>query len=222
MSAMFDLIQERDNEPLIGHRTTVYIVVPAETREGKLTERGTAQLDDLVHSRMITSSSRVYSASSKSETLTAERLAKEFDVKHIIDDDLGEVKLGLEDLDEKGVADTLRAIWTDLEFVPPGGESLDQAERRVADSMNRIVSKHSNDSITVVLPPITGLLFISLVVGGIPTLEQWLDLGHASCAMFEYQRSSWSLVFPLDNSFLSEPSTVQETLPDEVVRVLLQ
>ncbi|MHA1770554.1 MAG: histidine phosphatase family protein [Candidatus Thorarchaeota archaeon] len=222
MSDMFDLIQERDEGPIMGSRTTIYIVIPAETSNRVLTERGVGQLDDLVHSRMITSTSRVYSPSSSNEILTAEHLANEFGVKVEKVDELREVAYEANGGSNEEIAETIRAMWNNPEFVPHRGESFEQAENRIAEAMNKIVSKHRNDSITVVLPPMIGTFFVSLVTGGVPSIEQWLALGHASCAMFEYQRSSWSLVFPLDNSYLSDPSTVQDSLPEEIVRLLLQ
>ncbi|MCF2137763.1 MAG: histidine phosphatase family protein [Candidatus Thorarchaeota archaeon] len=219
---MFDLIQERDEGPIMGSRTTIYIVIPAETNNKTLTERGVGQLDDLVHSRMITSTSRVYTPPTSDERLTAEHLANEFGVEVKQVDNLAEVAHGGKGPIKKETAEIIRAMWTNPEFVPHHGESIEQAENRIAEAMNKIVSQHRNDSITVVLPPMIGTLFLSLVMGGVPSIEQWLALGHASCAMFEYQRSSWSLVFPLDNSYLSDPSTVQESFPEEIIRLLLQ
>ncbi len=222
---MFDLIQERDEGPILGPRTTVFVVIPAETEHDhpdRLTDRGRIQLEELVRSRLIPSVSHIYAPPSKAAMATANILKEEFGARLTTEEDIDEVSLGKNGKDPKKMAETLRAIWNNPEFVPHNGESIEQAEDRIASQMNKIASKHRGDSIMVILPPMIGTLFITLVTGGIATMEQWLATGHASCAMFEHQRTSWSLVMPLDNSFLSDPSTVQDSLPDEIVRALLE
>ncbi|RLI49556.1 MAG: hypothetical protein DRO73_06045 [Candidatus Thorarchaeota archaeon] len=220
---MFEIIEEHGKSTTLAPRTTVYIVIPAETEgidSDKLTKRGQSQLNEIIRSRVISTISRVYSSPKKSALKTAGALRREFEVPVQVEDDLTELSLGRPSSQEE-LGQVLRSLWEDHDFAPRGGESIHQATERISECMNRIVSQHQADSIAVVTHPLVAILFVRLVSGGIPLMEEWLSVGHASCGAFEHQRRSWTMIMPLDNSFLTSPSTVEDSLPEEAKRVLI-
>ena len=220
---MFKLVEEDESLPALTPRTTVYVVIHAESEgyfDDRITERGKKQVEELIRSRVITSASAVYSSPSETAQATADALAAEYGVPVKVEEELSEVSLGNALRKKDRLGNELLNMWNDFDYSPPGGESLEEARHRVAVAANKIASWHEADSIVIVTHPLLGVLFMSRVTGGTPTVEDWLGLGHAPSAILEHERTGWMLVAPFDNTFLSEPTVVADSLPKDVLKTL--
>jgi broad specificity phosphatase PhoE len=216
---MFDLIQEGETGPGLVARTMVYIITNGETDVDKLsslTGRGRNQIIELARSRVATGIQVIYSAKKDATTETAKILGDEFKVDAKEKDCFHDVKLGNVNTNAQFLAKTLPDLWSDIDHVPDKGESLMMARRRLADCIRGLIGRHRGNSIAIVLSTMMSNLFHTLVIGGDPNLDDWLETGHASCAAYEYAKDGWTLVMPPDNSFLIEGNTVRDTLPPEV------
>ncbi|MFX1605488.1 MAG: histidine phosphatase family protein [Promethearchaeota archaeon] len=207
---MFEYVQEREVGKRVESRTMVYVITVGECDgfdSHTLTERGKNQLFEMARSRVATGVRTLYSASDKLAAQSSEILAKEFESKVTRMNCLNSVALG-------DVSDeiTMR-MWQDDEFVPDSGESFAEARERFGTCMGGIVAKHQDDVVAVVVEPLMAVLFHSHVTASPLDISEWHSAGYAACASYEYSRG-WSLVMPLDNSYLSEPTTVGDTLPD--------
>lgn len=220
---MFDLIQERDISKVYSSRTLVYLVIHGETLPDSpesLSQRGHDQIVELARSRVASGVQTIYTSALKEAIASAGILAKEFEVKTETKDCLSEAGLGKSKQIVKQLAERLPQMWNDLNHAPPGGESLNTAKRRFGDCMSNVSEKNMGGSIIVVSHPIIAALFLSLVRGGPPQLEDWLYMGYASCTAYEYSNRGWSLVMPPDDSYLLEPVSVKDRLPKEVLQAL--
>jgi len=218
---MFDLIQERDTDTRLAPRTMVYVITHGVTEEsGGLSEVGKNQVVDLARSRVVAGVTRIYSSSTRNTEATAKILSKEYGAKAIKKDCLEEVKLGKGRLSAEELARILPKMWKDTDFQPEHGESLMDARHRLAECVSKFSAKHSGDSIVIVTHAMLATLFHTLVKGGDPTVEEWLTMGHASCAAYEYAKGGWTLVMPPDNSYLTEMTAVRDVLPPEVIEAL--
>ena len=218
---MFDLVQERDMGSRIAPRTMVYVITHGVTDDsGGLSEMGKNQVVDLARSRVVARVTMVYSSSAKDTSTTAKILSKEFGARTTTKDCLGEVKLGKGSLDTEELAEILHEMWKDTDYQPENGESLMEARHRLADCVSGFSGKHKGDSIAIVTHTMVATLFHTLVKGGDPSVNEWLEMGHASCAAYEYAKGGWTLVLPPDNSYLTEMTVVRDVLPSEVIETL--
>ncbi|TFF92200.1 histidine phosphatase family protein [Candidatus Thorarchaeota archaeon] len=211
-------VQERETETRtrIQPRTLAYIITVGETERDnceKLTERGKNQIIELARSRVVAGVGRMYSSSLNPAHKTNQMLCKEFGSEASKKDCLSTVRIPGMDKRYEGVKDTLVKMWEDETFCEKKGESLFDARQRVGDCMSEIAAKHANDAFAVVCDPLIGALFDSLVSGAPIAPELWTKMGHAACGTDEYSRG-WSVVMPPDNSYLSDPTYVRDTLPD--------
>ena len=216
---MFDLIQEGETGPSLAPRTMVYIIVNGETELDKidrLTARGKNQVVELARSRVATGIQIIYSAANGAVRETAKILSDEFSIDAKKKDCFEDVKLGKGNPNSQVLAETLPDLWNDIDHAPEKGESLMMARKRLAECMRGLIGRHRGNSIAIILSPTMAVLFHTLVVGGDPNLDDWLETGHASCAAYEYAKDGWTLIMPLDNSFLLDGSTVRDSLPLEV------
>ncbi|MHA2021414.1 MAG: histidine phosphatase family protein [Candidatus Thorarchaeota archaeon] len=216
---MFDLIQEGETGPGLAARTMVYVITNGETDVDKLsslTERGKNQVVELARSRVATGIQVIYSATNDATTETAKILGDEFKVDAKKKDCFHDVKVGKGNPNAQLLAKTLPDLWNDIDHVPDKGESLMMARRRLADCIRGLIGRHRGNSIAIILSTMMSNLFHTLVRGGDPNLDDWLETGHASCAAYEYAKDGWTLVMPPDNSFLIEGNIVRDTLPPEV------
>lgn len=218
---MFDLIQERDLSARLAPRTMVYVITSGVADESDgLSEVGRNQVVDLARSRVVAGVTMVYSSSAKDTAQTAKILSKEFGAKTSTRDCLKEVETGKSRLSTEELTMILPEMWKDTDYQPEKGESLMDARHRLASCVSEFSAKHSGDSIAIVTHTMLATLFHTLVKGGDPTVEEWLAMGHASCAAYEYAKGGWTLVMPPDNSFLTQITVVRDILPPEVVEAL--
>ena len=211
---MFDLVQERDISRKISSRTMVYLVShgePENIQSDHLGDRGRKQVSELAYSRMIAGISRIYSSPDGVAMDTSKILEEEFSVGISKIDCLADVSF-TKKLDPV----TLVLFWSDSNAEIKGGESIHEAQQRFGECLNNIATKHQNDSVVIVSHPMINILFNNYVIGGIPQVEEWVYSGYSSCASYEVTRKSWKLVMPPDDSFLTEPSSVVDSLPTEV------
>ena len=216
---MFDLIQEGDMGPGLAARTMVYVISNGETDVNKvrsLTDRGRNQVVELARSRVATGVQVIYSALDDISKETAEILSAEFKVEVREKDCFHDIKLGKKNPNAQFLAKTLPDLWNSIDFVPDKGESIMVARKRLAECVGGLIGRHRGYSIAIVLSTTMSLLFYTLVVGGDPNIDDWLETGHASCSAYEYAKDGWTLVMPPDNSFLIDGNTVRDALPDEV------
>ncbi len=218
---MFDLIQERDMGSKLAPRTMVYVITHGVTDEsGYLSEVGKNQVVDLARSRVVAGVTMIYTSSAKGTSATAKILSKEFGAKTTTKDCLDEVNMGRGRLSTEEFAKVIREMWKDTYYQPENGESIMDARHRLAECVSGFSGKHSGDSIAIVTHTILATLFHTLVKGGDPTVEEWLRMGHASCATYEYAKGGWTMVMPPDNSYLTEMTTVEDALAPEVSEAL--
>ncbi|MHA3964401.1 MAG: histidine phosphatase family protein [Candidatus Thorarchaeota archaeon SMTZ1-45] len=216
---MFEYVQEREVSKRVKSRTLVYVITIGES-EGfnsqALTDRGENQLIEMARSRVATGVRVLYSATDKIALKSSNILEREFESKIQKVDCLNLVKFGtsMDDLNSLGIR--LRQMWKDEEFVPDNGESFIEARERFSSCMGSLVSKHKDDVVAVVVDPLMAILFHSHIVAAPLDISEWHSMGYAACASYEYSRG-WSLVMPPDNSYLSDPTTVGETLQNELL-----
>ncbi len=219
---MFDLIQEKETGASLAPRTLVYVVVHGETEPDdsqSLSEAGREQVDDLIHSRIISTTSRIYSGPEEPSLETAGLLRKHFEVAVEVKDCLKSIELPESKL--RNYESVLKAFWlqTETEGLE---ESLQDVVHRISLCAEGIASGHVNDSIVLAVDSIVSAVFYWLVVGGEEFIEDWLDSGYASCGTYEYSsKKGWSLVMPPDNTFQREPSSVRDYLSNELIDDLL-
>jgi broad specificity phosphatase PhoE len=216
---MFDLVQEGDTGPGLAARTLVYVITNGETDVNKLrnlTERGRNQVEELARSRVVSGVQIIYYASNDVTTETAKILSDEFKVEAKKKDCFHDIKVGKGNPNAQILAEILPNLWNDVDCVPDKGESLMMARRRLADCIRGLIGRHRGNSVAIILSTTMSVLFYTLVAGGEPNLDDWLETGHASCATYEYAKDGWTLVMPPDNSFLIDGNNVRDTLPDEV------
>ena len=213
---MFEYVQERETRSRLEPRTIVYMITVGETHpenRDTITDRGENQVLELARSRVVAGVRIIYSASSKAAQRTREILSKEFDSEITQKECLSNVKIPRMTKSYAGMEEMLRVMWEDQTHSEDKGESLSEARKRFGDCMSEIATRHANDIFAVVADPMIVSLFNSFVTGEPVHAESWLEMGYAACATYEYSRS-WSSVMPPDNSYLSEPTCVRDTLPD--------
>jgi len=218
---MFDLVQEREIGKSLASRTMVYVIVHGEPDVNKpdgLSERGKNQIGDLGRSRVATGVRKIYSSPAEMCLKTAGLLRKEFEAPVDVKECLKEAALGESKNNDLGAL--LKKMWDDPGFTHKSGESLFDARRRLGECMNIIGDRHTGDSVAVIVDPLLSAVFLSLVRGGEPRIEDWMHCGHASCATYEYSKRGWELLMPPDDSFLAEPSSISDTLPEGVIHSL--
>lgn len=216
---MFEYVQEREIGKRLEPRTLVYVITVGESdgfNSQTLSERGENQLLEMARSRVATGVRILYSATDKLATKSADVLAKEFESKIEKIDCLNSVKFGKGTNDFESLGESLRKMWQDENFVPEKGESFAEAKERFGTCMGSIVVKHQDDVIAVVVDPLIAILFHSHVTAVPIDISEWYSMGYASCTSYEYSMG-WSVVMPADNSYLSDPTTVSDTLPEDLL-----
>ncbi len=214
---MFEYVQEREVGKRLEARTMVYVIAVGECdgfSSQTLTERGENQLFEMARSRVASGVRILYSATEKLATKSAEVLAKEFEAKTKKTNCLDSIKFDLGDL--YSLRETLTRMWQDEDFIPDERESLAEARERFGSCMGGIVAKHPDDVVAVVVDPLMSVLFHSHVTATPLDISEWQSMGYASCASYEYARG-WSMIIPPDNSYLSNPTTVGDTLPEGLI-----
>ena len=214
---MFEYVQEREMGSRLESRTLIYVITSGEIlREDpdKLSERGKNQIFELANSRLVAGVRKIYTSSLKGDLESAKLLAKEFGVKVDKKSCFDGFKLGIPWTEEEELKKVLHALWNDTTFQTNEGESLSDATERFGSCMNDICSRHRDDSIAVVSDTIMTTLFHSLVTAAPLNIDTWLSAGFASCANYEYMKTGWTLVMPPENSFLSDPTSVSNWLPE--------
>jgi broad specificity phosphatase PhoE len=220
---MFDIVEEKDIHKVFSTRALVYVITHGET-EGqgseRLSEKGQNQIAELARSRVATGVHAIFTSTMKEAAATAEILAKEFGVTVESRPCLVDAAISKGRPSPRQLADRLPIMWDDVNHTPIGGESFNVARRRFGDCMNYVGEKSVGDTVAVVTHPLIAALFLSMVKGGGPILEDWLYMGHASCATYEYSSGGWSLVMPPDDSYLSETTSVADMLPRDLLHRL--
>ena len=211
---MFEYVQEREVGKKLESRTLVYVITVGES-EGlnsqTLTQRGENQLFEMARSRVASGLRIIYTATDKLASKSADILAKEFEAKTKKTSCLDSIKFDTGNLDS--LKATLTRMWQDEGFVPENGESLAEVRERLGSCMGGIVATHQDDVTAVIVDPLIALLFHSHVTATPLDISEWQSMGYASCASYEYIRG-WNVVMPPDNSYLSDPTTVRDTLPE--------
>ena len=214
---MFEYVQEREMGSRLEPRTLIYVITSGEilrNNPDKLSERGTNQVFELANSRLVAGVRKIYTSTLKGDLESAKLLANEFGVRVEKKNCFDGFKLGIPWAEDDKLREVLPAIWNDTTFHTDGGESLANAMDRFGSCMNEVCSKHRDDSIAVLSDTVMSTLFYSLVTAAPLDVNAWLSAGFASCATYEYTKTGWSLAMPPDNSFLSDPTSVSDWLPD--------
>lgn len=212
---MFEYVQEREPTTRLKPRTMVYVVTigDCELENNQLTECGKNQIFELARSRIIAGISTIYVDSTKSSTTSGQILAEELGSRTAPRECLDPVKV---EGNFDAWRETIIQMWEDEKHTPEEGESFVDAKLRFGSCMNELAGKHPNDGIAIVANPLIAILFDRHVTAQPLHMKDWLEMGFASCASYEYSRS-WSAVMPHDNSFLSEPTFVKDRLPDDFI-----
>lgn len=218
---MFELVEKEEHLDLAGQRTLVHMVVsgcPSQAGD-HLSEKGLNQIDELARSRLIPAVTRIFSGPEKPVVESAEALRRAFGAPLTVERSLSDILL-LKTSALQEIGKLLPRLWTDLDLPSNTGESLNSSLHRIRQFAGTMVDKERGSSLALVVGPTVHVLFDSLVSGGAPMIDEWLQSGHASCTVYEYHRGGWSLVMPAEGSFLSEPTVLQDTLPDSVRKLL--
>jgi broad specificity phosphatase PhoE len=212
---MFDLIQTRSSGGALS-RTTVYLIAHGEStpRLDGLSEVGMEQISELARSRLIAGPKSIFSSPRADAWTSAQMLGDELMSDVVESECLSDVSIGNEWTNQGYVQKHLPKMWDDTSYEPPGGESLLRAQKRVGECISTLARRNPESSIAVVTHPLVYALFYTLVVGGEADMQDWLDLGFASCSCFEYSKDGWTLVMPTEDSFLSQPSNTAMLFPD--------
>lgn len=217
---MFEYVQEREHGTRLEPRTMIYVIIIGETsteNPGKLSARGKNQVQELAYSRLVAGVSRIYSSSAGEAVETSNILKKEFYCNVEKKECLTEFKLGFSWKDDERLRGELPHFWEDEDFKTDAGESISDARLRIRDCMNEIGLRHQGDSVAIVTHPMTSYIFHSLVTGIKSEFHEWLTSGFASCSSYEHTKTGWTLVMPPDNSFLTDPSTIADILPRDLL-----
>lgn len=216
---MFDLIQEREAGKKLAPKTMVYVITHGACEEWgskNLSDEGKQSIQDLARSRIAVGVRKIYTSPDQPSMKSAEILKEEFMAKSEVSDCLMDLKGSL---DEKFL-DEIPKMMEDFDHSPKKIESINNASSRLTECANKIAPKHIGDSIAFVTTPLISTLFHAQVTGDFAIAKQWVSNGFASCAAYEYSRRSWSLVMSPDYSFLVDPVTIRDILPDETIQAL--
>ncbi len=213
---MFEMVQEPGIERTMS-KTIVYVVNTAEPDyvEDTLTERGKKQAHELFRSRLITGPEAIYSGTSGPTMQTADIVSADFGIPSVMIECLSDANLGESHESIRNKAQKILEMFDDIDYTPKSGESMREVQSRFSECVNELAVNHSGQSIVVVCGSIPFILFYRLVVGGIPTQDDWLNLGYCSCASYEYSNNGWALLLPPDNTFLSDPTAVSDLYSTE-------
>ncbi|NWF95991.1 MAG: histidine phosphatase family protein [Candidatus Thorarchaeota archaeon] len=208
---MFELVQKGEPLKALGPRTQVYVVTHAEPDDnnGDLSERGINQAIELARSRVMPLLNAVF-AEDRCAIQTAAVIAKEYGLKVDSRSCLSGVSL------RSSSPEQVLKFWNSDQPLTPKGESRQQARKRIGECITKIAELYRDGVVAIVTDPAMSVLFDSLVVGRsriCVDVEDWLEMGFAACACYEYGKHGWSTVMRFDNSYLSEPTGVMDTLP---------
>ncbi len=218
---MFELVQKGEHSGEVEQRTLLHFVVcgcPSQAGD-RLSETGLSQMEELARSRLIPMVSRIFSGPERPVTESAEVMRRAFEAPVTVEKSLSDVLL-LKTSALQEIGGLLAKIWADRDLPSTSRESLNTSLHRIRQFTESLVEKYRGSSLVVIAGPAARVLFDSLVTGGAPTIHEWLQSGHASCTVYEYHRGGWSLIMPAENSFLSEPTVLEDTLPEPVRRLL--
>lgn len=220
---MFDLVQEPDEESFLSERTIVYVITHGVCSGGvlgNLTDQGKKQISDLARSRVAVGVNKIFASPDDAAVKSAGILRKEFEVPVKVMECLKTIPPGNKAKSIEEIGKFLISLWTHPKETGDVSESLFKARQRLGECFNTLSGKSKGQSIAVVVPPLVGTLFYSLVVGGELSAMAWLDAGFASCGTYEYSQSGWALMMPPDDSFLPDPISVRNTIPPDILEKL--
>jgi len=206
---------------LAGQRTLVHLVVsgcPSQAGD-RLSERGLNQIDELARSRLIPAVTRIFSGPERPVVESAEAMRRAFGAPLTVEKGLSDI-LHLKTSALQGIGQLLPKLWADPDLPSNSGESLNSSLHRIRQFAGSMVEKEKGGSLALVVGPTVRVLFDSLVTGGSPMIDEWLQSSHASCTVYEYHRGGWGLIMPAESSFLSEPTVLEDTLPDPIRKLL--
>lgn len=136
-----------------------------------LTEAGTAAVREILEELRNRNIAAVYSSSEPAESQTAQIAADELQVKQHCREELRDVDYGLwqgllvEEV-RRRYAKAYRQWREDpSEGRPPGGESFAEAQQRIVQGVRKIVRKHKEDNVLLVLKPIAAALLKCRLTG---------------------------------------------------------
>ena len=115
---------------------------------------------------------------------TAACIADVFDLT--VEDETAMIEMDYGEWDERPLADVPRDVWlgwrNDIDFAPPGGESLRTVQTRVSACMERVTERAGDGSIVVVshVSPIKAAALWALGLDDRPELAWRLQLDLAS------------------------------------------
>ncbi len=169
--------------------TTVYVIQSGRTvweeqsrfesaTGSPLTEEGSAAVKSIADELAKQKINVIYTSKGESERQTADLVAEVLGVKIRTKDDLREIDYGMwQGLTVKEIKRRHPKVyrqWTEspVSVRPPGGESLDEVQKRLRELMREIVKRHKSGSLLVVLRPVA-LGLLRCVLDGTPVSGVW-------------------------------------------------
>ena len=169
--------------------TTVYVVQSGRTVwedqsrfesavGSPLTEQGSAAVKSIAKELVKHKINVIYTSKGESERQTADLVAEVLGVKVRTKNNLREIDYGMwQGLTVKEIKRRHPKVyrqWTEspVSVRPPGGESLDEVQKRLRESMREIVKRHRGGSSLVVLRPVA-LGLLRCVLDGTPVSGVW-------------------------------------------------
>ena len=169
--------------------TTVYVVQSGRTVwedqsrfespvGSPLTEEGTAAVKSVAKELTKHDIGIIYSSKGESERQTANLVAEVLGAKVRTKNDLREIDYGMwqgltvEEIKRRHPKVYKRWTESPVSVRPPGGESLEEVQQRLRESMREIVKRHKGGSSLVVLRPVA-LGLLRCVLDGTPASGVW-------------------------------------------------
>ena len=169
--------------------TTVYVVQSGRTvwedqsrfesaAGSPLTEQGSAAVKSIAKELVKHKINVIYTSKGESERQTADLVAEVLGVKVRAKNDLREIDYGmwkgLSVVEIKRRHPKVYKQWTEspVSVRPSGGESLEEVQERLRESIREIVKRHKGDSSLVVLRPVA-LGLLRCVLDGTPVSDVW-------------------------------------------------
>lgn len=162
------------------------IVRPTDTSNFdpvSLSERGRSQIETLVRAWPVARPSVVYSSPLPRALETARVLGEAFGTSPVVKSCLYEWAADTSGIPQTEYVALEGRAWSDLDFVPPSGESLGMAAIRSRSCIEAIAERHRDDTIAVAGHGTVFSLVASELKGVRPTPEYKASIGFGHAAI---------------------------------------
>lgn len=172
-----------------------------------LTKKGKGQAEKIGHALMNIGIQQIYSSSDQRALETAKIIGKSLSIEPIPDSGFSERNWGdwASDRSWDDIKTYLDTLSTEerYKFIPPGGESWKEMEKRIMDSLGKIVTGKQLSTAIVTHGGVLRAL-LPILKGESRELSKNYDFSNASITTFNFENNKWNLVKENDTSHLAE------------------